>query len=334
MKLNWFETQLSNIDAGVNFNLANHVFGRINEHRDGELSGIPWSEHLIRLPGGADPGSHPIQSYDQWYAATLNTLPQSLLDVVNPVQVDGPDADSVWDEYQWDAIPNLRSTRNQQAKGIEIELVANPTPAWRLIANISKQETVYSNTAPVMTDLTLSYVADIRAGRMDELQEDGSFQRDEEHYVIGLERSILGNIVSAKSLDDTLSNEQRTWRFTGVTTYGFQEGPLKGFGVGGAARWENEAATGYVTFLDAETGAVLPDITRPHLDDGLFSGDAWVSYEKPIMNNKLRWSTQLNVRNLWGESGNIPVKTNPDGEVAVIRVPNPRTIIWSNTFRF
>ena len=334
MKLNWFETQLSNIDAGVNFNLANHVFGRINEHRDGELSGIPWSEHLIRLPGGADPGSHPIQSYDQWYAATLNTLPQSLLDVVNPVQVDGPDADSVWDEYQWDAIPNLRSTRNQQAKGIEIELVANPTPAWRLIANISKQETVYSNTAPVMTDLTLSYVADIRADRMDELQEDGSFQRDEEHYVIGLERSILGNIVSAKSLDDTLSNEQRTWRFTGVTTYGFQEGPLKGFGVGGAARWENEAATGYVTFLDAETGAVLPDITRPHLDDGLFSGDAWVSYEKPIMNNKLRWSTQLNVRNLWGESGNIPVKTNPDGEVAVIRVPNPRTIIWSNTFRF
>ena len=333
VKVNWFETQLANIGAGVNFNLANHVFNRINEHRDGELAGIDWSEHLVRLPGGASPEGHPIQNYDQWYSATLAAVPQVLQGVVNPRQVDN-DNDGLWDEYQIDSIPNLRSTRDQKAEGFEVELVANPTRNWRLLANISKQETSFSNTAPVMAQLTLDYVAAIRASRMDELQEDGAFARDEETYSIELERNILGNIVAARALDGTLSNEQRTWRVTGVSTYSFEEGALKGFGVGGAARWEDEAATGYVTFLDSETGAVVPDVSRPHLDDGVFSGDAWISYGKPIMDNKVQWSTQLNVRNLWGESGNIPVKTNPDGEVAVIRIPNPTTFIWTNTFRF
>jgi len=333
IKFNWFTTELSDVNAGVNFNLANHVFGRINAHRDGELAGVPWSEHLIRLPGGANPDGHPIQTYNQWYAATLDTVPQALKDIVNPRQVDN-DGDGQWDEYQWDGIPNLRSTRDQTAEGFEVELVANPTSNWRLMANISKQETVFSNTAPVMAGLTLDYVADIRASRMDELQEDGAWQQDEEHYSVTLERSILGNIVAARALDGTLSNEQRTWRFTGVSTYSFQEGALKGFGVGGAVRWEDEVATGYVTYLDNETGAVLPDLSQPHLDDGIFSGDAWISYQKPIMDNKVQWSTQLNVRNLVGEDGNIPVKTNPDGQIAVIRIPNPTTFIWSNTFRF
>ncbi len=333
VKFNWFTTQLANISAGVNFNLANHVFNRINEHRDGELAGIPWSEHLIRLPGGADPAGHPIQSYEEWYSATLNAVPQALKDVVNPRQEDNT-GDGMWDEYEWDAIPNLRSTRDQRAKGFEVEFVANPTSAWRILANVSKQETIFSNTAPVMAQLTLDYVAAIRASRMEELQEDGSFQRDEETYSVGLDRTILGNIVAARSLDGTVSNEQRTWRFTGVTSYDFQEGAFKGFGIGGAFRWEDEAATGYVTFLDPETGAVLPDLSQPHLDDGVSSGDAWISYGKPIMDGTVDWDIRLNVRNLVGESGNIPVKTNPDGQVAVIRIPNPRTFIVSSTFRF
>jgi hypothetical protein len=89
-----------------------------------------------------------------------------------------------------------------------------------------------------------------------------------------------------------------------------------------------------VTFLDEETGAVVPDTTRPHLDDGVFSGDAWVSYSRPIMDQKVDWTVRLNVRNLVGEDGNIPVKTNPDGQVAVVRIPNPRTLILSSTFKF
>ena len=185
-----------------------------------------------------------------------------------------------------------------------------------------------------MAQLTQEYVAAIEAARMDELQEDGAFQRDEETYSINLGRGIRGPIVQARALDGTVSNEQREWRFTGESTYQFREGALEGWGVGGAIRWEDEAATGYVFSVDPETGAPLPDVNRPYYDDGLFSGDLWFTYNTMIWDDKVDWRLQLNIRNLVGESGNIPVRTNPDGQVAVIRIPNPRTVYLSSTFKF
>ena len=113
------------------------------------------------------------------------------------------------------------------------------------------------------------------------------------------------------------------------------EGRLSGaIGIGGAIRWEDEAATGYVFGLDPETNVPIPDVNRPHFDNGLFSGDLWLTYGRKIWDEKIDWSVRLNVRNLVGESGNIPVKTNPDGQVAVIRIPPPRTIYLSNSFKF
>lgn len=332
MKFNWYSTELSNVNADVNFNLANHVFGRINEHRDGEQSGIDFSRHFDLLPDGAG-ASFPIQTYDAWYAAALSTVPQELIDVVSPRQVDVT-GDGVWDEYQFDAIPNLQATRSQLAEGFELELVANPTPSWRIMANLSRQETSFSNTAPLMFQIHTDYVAAIQAARLDELNEDGSFTRDLEPYGENLSLQVLGPILGAKAKDGQVSNEQREWRFNLVTTYEFNEGGLKGFGIGGALRWEDEAATGYVLSFDPEVGAPVPDVDRPFYDDGLFSGDAWLSYESPLMQGKIDWRIQLNIRNLVGEDGNVPVVTNPDGQVAVIRIPNPRTFYLTNTFKF
>ena len=150
--------------------------------------------------------------------------------------------------------------------------------------------------------------------------------------------SLLGGLLApirgAKALDNTASNEQREWRITGVSNYEFVEGRLAGFGIGGAVRWEDEAATGYVFQLEPESGVPVPDVTRPYFDDGLFSGDAWITYRTKIWDDKIDWLLRLNVRNLVGESGDIPVKTNPDGQVAVVRIPNPRTIYLSSTFKF
>ena len=81
--------------------------------------------------------------------------------------------------------------------------------------------------------------------------------------------------------------------------------------IGGTVRWEDEAATGYVFSSDPETNVPIPDVNRPHFDDGLFSGDLWLNYGRKINHEKIEWSVRLNVRNLVGESGNIPVKTNP-----------------------
>ena len=331
IKFNWFTTELAALNSGVNFNLAGEVVGRINSFRRGEqVGGFPWSVQLEHLD---NPESHPIQSYDAYYTAMLNTIPPVLKGIVNPRQEDTT-GDGVWDEYDYDAIPNIRSTRDQLAEGFEVEFVANPTPSWRILANISQQETIFTNTAPIMAKVAEDYVATIQAGRLDILQEDGSFDRPPRTYELELLAQILAPVRVAKALENQLSNEQREWRITGVSTYQFQEGTLAGFGIGGAVRWEDEAATGYVFGLDPETNVPVPDVNRPHFDDGLFSGDLWLTYGRKINHEKIDWSVRLNVRNLVGESGNIPVKTNPDGQVAVIRIPPPRTIYLSNSFKF
>jgi hypothetical protein len=142
--------------------------------------------------------------------------------------------------------------------------------------------------------------------------------------------------VALTSLDGTKSAEQREWRFAGITNYEFLDGPLTGFEMGGAIRWEDKAATGYLTTFDPDAEVPIPvaDLSRPYMDDGLFSGDLWASYSRKIWDNKIDWRIQVNIRNAFGDNDDIPVRTNPNGQVAVIRIPNPRTITVTNTFRF
>ncbi|MCZ6673279.1 MAG: TonB-dependent receptor plug domain-containing protein [Verrucomicrobia bacterium] len=333
IKFNWFETQLANVNTtpALTRNFASHVIGRINAYRESDLEGTSFTEELAVISG--TPENFPLKSFDDFYAASLATIPSALASVVNPRQVD-TDGDGVWDEYQVDSIPNLQSTQDRLAEGFEFELVANPTPSWRLMVNVSQQETVQTNTATLLAQLAEEYVSAVQSARLGEMEQDGRLEADSEAYEVSLLGGILAPIRGAKALDNTVSNEQREWRITGVTNYQFEEGRLAGFGIGGAIRWEDEAATGYVFFVEPESGVPIPDVTRPYFDDGLFSGDAWISYGKKIMDNKIDWRIQLNVRNLVGESGDIPVKTNPDGQVAVIRIPNPRTIYLSNSFKF
>lgn len=331
IKLNWFETALVDVNAGVSIDLASTILGRINRYRSGELSGVPWGSGILRWVNGAQ-GSFPIQSHAAFYAATLGTMPQTLYDVVKPRQVD-LNGDGNWDQYESNPIPNVQSTQDRFAKGFELELVANPTPAWRLMLNVSQQKTIQTNTATLLAALMEQYIAKSEAARLDELESDGRLEYDAEPYRIDLRRS-LARVRTAKALDNTVSNEQREWRITGVSAYKFDRGSLKGFTVGGAVRWESKAATGYVFKVEPSSGVPIPDVRRPHFDDGVYSGDGWIGYESRILKGKYPWSVQLNVRNLVGESDDIPVKTNPDGQVAVIRIPNPRTISLTTTFGF
>lgn len=331
VKLNWFETALNNINAGPTINVANEAFGRINGYRDAELMGIDFSEQLVTVQG--DPAAFPIQDYNTFYNIIQNSLPQQLLDVINPRQVD-TDGDGLWDTIERDGIPNLVSVADRVAEGFEIEMTAALTPGWRIQANVSKQETIQSNTASAMARAVEEYNSNLQSSRAGELN------RSPDLTVIT--RSIneiwlpnsLAPVRGAKALDNTVTNEQRKWRFNLITNYEFLEGAFRGFGIGGATRWEDEAATGYVFVLDPESGVPIPDVNRPFLDDGLFSGDLWLSYGRKLFDDKVDWKIQLNVRNAFGDDDDIPVKTNPDGQVAVIRIPNPRTIYLSNSFKF
>ena len=250
---------------------------------------------------------------------------------MNGRQVD-VDGDGIWDTYQFDPIPNLSSTQNRVAEGFEVELNYNPTQNWRILANISKQETINSDTANLMAQFEQQYTAGMVDTRIAELPFDATGTQAIRPMLAQWGNEGVVAIRTAKALDGTVSNEQRTWRITGVTSYGFSEGWLSGASVGGAFRWEDEAATGYLySVVDDIAG---PVVSRPYFDDGLFSGDLWMSYATKVWNDRVNWKIQLNIRNLIGENDDIPVKTNPDGQIAVIRIPNPTTISLTNTFSF
>ena len=330
VKLNWFETSLNAVSAGPTTNIAGFAVGRINSYRDSELElERPWQAVLDDTIENQE--GFPIQSYDDFYPLAIEAIPQVLRDNLNAEQRD-TDGDGIWDTYVIDPIPNLASTQNRVAEGFEVELTYNPTPNWRFMANISEQETVNSDTANLMAQFEQEYTAFMNSSRIGELPFDATGTQAIRPMSAQWGNTGVVGIRTAKALDDTVSNEQRQWRITGISNYSFTEGALEGASIGGAIRWEDEAATGY--FYSVVDGIAGPDVNRPYFDDGLFSGDMWVSYTRPIWDNKIDWKIQLNVRNLVGESDDIPVKTNPDGMVAVIRIPNPRTISLSNTFSF
>ena len=331
VKVNWFETALTKIDVGFGSDIAQDLIGQITAFRQAELGGKPWAENIQLVNG--DPTAFPIQSYEQYYQLAVADLPTGMASLINPRQEDS-DGDSVWDTFDWDPVQNLSSTRDLVAEGMEIELVARLTPGWRVLANISRQESVNSNTAQLMLNVWQEALQKSRASRTFEVTQQRAAADRTQGDTWFRDRFIP--LVSLTARDGTKTGEQREWRFTGVTNYEFLEGRLKGFEVGGAVRWEDEAATGYVTTFDANAEVPIPfaDTNRPFLDNGLFSGDLWASYSRKIWDNKIDWRIRLNIRNAFGDNDDIPVVTNPDGQVAVIRIPNPRTIYVSNSFRF
>jgi outer membrane receptor protein involved in Fe transport len=331
IRLNWFETALNDVNASPNVNVASEIGGRINSYRDAEINGQPFSWQLQTVSG--DPAAFPVQDYATFYNRMDATFPPNLRAVVNPRQVD-TDGDGVWDRVEFDAIPSLRSIQDRVSEGFEVEMVASPNPGWRMLANLSQQQSVQSNTAAVMSQVVESYNQALQSSRLGELNRspDGTVQVRSINEIWLIDG--IAPIRAATALDNTVANEQREWRFSGVSTYRFMEGRLKGISVGGAVRWEDEAATGYVFQLEPDTGVPVPDVTKPFFDEGLFSGDMWFGYEKKLWDGKLDWKIQFNIRNLLGETSDIPVKTNPDGQTAVVRIPNPRTISITNSFRF
>lgn len=144
---------------------------------------------------------------------------------------------------------------------------------------------------------------------------------------------VLTPILNARARDGTVSQEQRRKRINLITSYDFAEGPLAGFGAGGAYRWQDEIAAGYPKIVSPETGAIIDDVTRPIFGPSTYNVDLWFSYSRPL-SDKIDWKIQLNIRNAFGDDDYIPVRYNPDGFIAVVRNPNPRSTWLTNTFSF
>jgi hypothetical protein len=154
--------------------------------------------------------------------------------------------------------------------------------------------------------------------------------------------SQLGNLainnmyvpyLNALAANGSPVQELRRWRFNAITHYDFRTGRLKGFSVGGAARWQDRVAIGFPAVKNA-SGSWVYDVTRPYYGSDELNWDGWIRYTRRLFRDKVGWTLQLNVRDLLGSQELIPVTAQPNGQVASARIPQPDKWTLTSTLSF
>jgi len=256
-------------------------------------------------------------------------------------------------------IAGLTDTSNLDARGLETELVGNVTRHWRVSFNVAKQETVVSGSARLTKEVADAVYANMV--KLNLLGIDQGPALPERQTAATRFASNVGNPLAATlARDGAVSPEQRKWRANFTSTYdlkAFDHPVLKAMSVGASVRWQGRVAIG-APFLTgkalkekisatdkrypdpakiADSDPIMqtqfPDLANPFYGPQELAGDVWAGYRRRVF-GRIDWRLQLNVRNAWGNGSDIPVTANPDGRVAVIRIPNETRWILSNTFTF
>jgi hypothetical protein len=103
--------------------------------------------------------------------------------------------------------------------------------------------------------------------------------------------------------------------------------------VGGAVRWEDQAAIGFRGAAPEADGVVRSlDVTRPIFDKARVYFDLSSSYNLRFANNAIRARVQLNVRNIFERGRLQAVAVNPDGQPYAYWIIDPRQFILTTTF--
>jgi len=157
-------------------------------------------------------------------------------------------------------------------------------------------------------------------------------------------RAVVQSYNRVALADGGPTSELSEYRANLIVNYGFSEGSLRGFGVGGAVRYQSKAAVGMpITTYESDgspsdgiaenTDFRAVDIENPFYGPALTDIDAWISYKRKIWKG-IDFRVQLNVRNLFADQKLIPVAVQPDGTAGVSRIPQPRTVALTTQFSF
>jgi outer membrane receptor protein involved in Fe transport len=229
-------------------------------------------------------------------------------------------------------------TFDSASQGWEAELVANITNQWRLSLNVSDNKMVRTNSGPAI----FSYMAANRdfwtqgtGGRLIVGGAAGALAANAVDATDGVTTvAETLNTVDA-SLADRLTKQDGLVSFGSPrrslnlrTNYTFGNDRLKGFSVGGGARWRGAPIIGTTTADPA---------TREEIkgDDYLLL-DLNVGYQRKLglFGRKPDWSLQLNINNLLDEDELIRTNAFSDGSTRLYRFQTPREWILSTTLRF
>ena len=125
-------------------------------------------------------------------------------------------------------------------------------------------------------------------------------------------------------------NALTSYHLAGITSNQF----LKNVTVGGGMRWESQAAIGYLGGApDPLSGIVYSlDTNKPVFDKAHLHTDVMFAYSLRWFDNKVRCRVQLNVRDVFENGGLRPIAVNPDGQVSLWSIVDPRQCFLTMSF--
>jgi hypothetical protein len=243
------------------------------------------------------------------------------------------------------SLSGATDTTDTRARGVETDIVFNPTKKWRMLLNVAKQETVQTNQFPFMKQFlaTMKPVWDQlkntpRANYPTGYVPGTPLPSNTQTYGQWLDTNVYVPLATALATEGIVSAEQRKWRANFITNYKFGSNSLfgdtlKGWNVGAAVRWQDKYALGYPTRRNAD-GSVFIDIKNPWWGKADTNVDLSVGYEHFLFKKKVLWKAQLNVKNAFTGADPIAIGVQPWGELAQVRIPPERRWYLTNSFTF
>lgn len=243
-------------------------------------------------------------------------------------------------------LSGLSDSTDYVARGLEMDIIFNPTSNARIALNVTKQQTVRSNSIPVMKNWieTMTPVWDqlrhVPNGNYPEGHEPGdTLAPNVQTYGDWLDANVIAPFINTIAQEGVANAEQRKWRVNLVGSYTFGRGSifgdkLRGWMVGGSVRWQDKVAIGYPSTRD-EKGLMRVDVRNPFYGPTETNINAFLSYSRSIWKNKVRMTIRLDVQNLIRGDDLIPVRAQGwNGEVAMYRLSPPRKWYLECMFAF
>ncbi len=330
LRLNRFETSISN-DAIAN---VGNPYGYINTM----IVRMVAAHQLNLLP--ADYGYvHPsFQTFEDVARAFYATIPQRLQDRMGPDHNFDPRFVGTGNNLVWEAdtVTNRAAVSDTVSTGLELEAIWNPIRNWRISFGVAKNEAVKAGVARDELEFAYAWISNVQTMYNGALQQGWRNPPTENGPpLVQYNANTVSDIETAAALSGTRSPEIRKWRANLVTRYEFTSGILRGFSIGGAARWQDKVGIGYPFLTDAN-GKEYADITRPYYGPDSLQVDASLGYRRRItlFRHSVDWNVGINVRNLIADDDLIPIRANADGSWGSVRIPPHRTWMLSTAFRF
>ncbi len=243
----------------------------------------------------------PAGSIDGGRAAIRSTMERLLPD------------DPYWrsTNYPWNN--DYRNLNDNDSKGYEFSVTANPRRNWRITGNFSRQTTKASNVGGYEREfLALARSLFAPGGKY------AAYSAGTDGVTIQNQLSAIEDVLTrAKSLEGRADARQARYTARMSTAYDFTSGPLKNWGTGGTFQFSKALIVGY-PYIPGNPG--LFNANNPYFGDDTKVVGVFTSYRFKVFKN-YHCRLQLNVDNLFDDADLHPIVKvdRGDGQPVVSR---------------